>query len=223
MNRTEISASEENYLKAIYKHSEDGTAASTNSLAHELGMTPASITDMLKRLSDKELVQYTPYRGVVLTDAGLAVALQTIRKHRLWEVFLVEHLKFSWDEVHESAEQLEHIHSPKLIEKLDEFLGFPRFDPHGDPIPDAQGHIAPRNTVLLADVPAGTRARVAAVLRHTADFLQFLDRLGLVIDAELEVVECMAFDRSLEVRVGPAERQVILSRAVTEQVLVLRF
>ena len=221
MPRPEQSASEENYLKAIYKHSEGGSAASTNSLAQELGTTPASVTDMLKRLSDKDLVQYTPYRGVILTPAGEAIALQTLRKHRLWEVFLVEYLHFSWDEVHETAEQLEHIHSPKLIEKLDEFLGFPRFDPHGDPIPDALGRIVPRNTRLLADVAVGERVRVAAVLRHAPDFLQFLDRLGLVIDAELLVVECLAFDRSLEVEVGPQRQPVILTRAVTEQLLVL--
>jgi DtxR family Mn-dependent transcriptional regulator len=221
MPRSEPSASEENYLKAIYKHSENGSAASTNSLAQELGTTPASVTDMLKRLSDKDLVQYTPYRGVVLTPAGQGVALQTLRKHRLWEVFLVEYLHFSWDEVHETAEQLEHIHSPKLIEKLDEFLGFPRFDPHGDPIPDSMGRIVPRNTRLLADVPAGERVRVAAVLHHASDFLQFLDRLGLVIDAELQVIECLAFDRSLEVEVGPHRQHIILTRAVTEQVLVL--
>lgn len=221
MPRPEQSASEENYLKAIYKHTAGGGTASTNTLAQELGTTPASVTDMLKRLSDKALVCYTPYRGVVLTPAGLTIALQTLRKHRLWEVFLVEYLNFSWDEVHETAEQLEHIHSPKLIEKLDEFLGYPRFDPHGDPIPDAQGRIVPRNTRLLADVAVGECVRVAAVLRHAPDFLQFLDRLGLVIDTEVVVIDCLAFDRSLEVQVGPQRQAVILTRAVTEQVLVI--
>jgi DtxR family transcriptional regulator, Mn-dependent transcriptional regulator len=128
--------SEENYLKAIYHLSkEEDESVSTNALAERLETTAASVSDMLKKLAKKELIEYKKYQGVNISEKGKRVALQIIRKHRLWEVFLVEKLSFNWDEVHEIAEQLEHIDSPTLVKRLDEFLGYPKFDPHGDPIP----------------------------------------------------------------------------------------
>ena len=138
------SVTEENYLKAIYKFSDGENNVSTNTISKYLRTTPASVTDMVKRLNEKKLVDYQPYKGVSLTSEGQVIALKIIRKHRLWEVFLVKVLNFSWDSVHDTAEQLEHIDSPELIDKLDEFLGYPKFDPHGDPIPSPSGEIVYR-------------------------------------------------------------------------------
>jgi DtxR family transcriptional regulator, Mn-dependent transcriptional regulator len=214
-----LTTTEEDYLKAIYKHTVLKVAVSTNALAAELKTAPASVTDMVKRLSEKQFIHYTPYKGVSLTEAGLETALQIVRQQRLWEVFLVNKLKFTWDEVHEVAEQLEHVRSRRLIDKLDEFLGFPRFDPHGDPIPDAQGHIAPLETVLLAEVPLSTQVRIARVTEHSPDFLQYLDRLSLSIDTRLHVIEKIDFDDSLIIR---AEyKEVIVSRLVASRLLVV--
>src|SRR6201990_2370199 len=131
---------EENYLKSIYHLSLDAVNVSTNQLAAFLNTKASSVTDMLKKLSDKGLINYTPYQGVTLTAAGEKIAVNIIRKHRLWEYFLVEKLGFKWDEVHEMAEEMEHISSNELIDRLDKFMGFPKYDPHGDPIPDCDGH-----------------------------------------------------------------------------------
>ncbi|MCI5083695.1 MAG: metal-dependent transcriptional regulator, partial [Saprospiraceae bacterium] len=153
----EFSHTEENYLKAIYKICErKGKAASTNAISNAMQTSAASVTDMLKRLSEKELIHYERYKGVTLAEAGNKIATTLIRKHRLWEVFLVEKLEFSWDEVHEVAEQLEHIRSPKLVEELERYLGYPKFDPHGDPIPDAEGRFTYRKQTLLADMELDT-------------------------------------------------------------------
>ncbi len=213
---------EENFLKAILKYIDSASPdelVSTSILAQELNMTPASITDMAKRLTSKDLVQHTLYKGVRLTDEGRRVALQTLRKHRLWEVFLVEYLKFSWDEVHETAEQLEHIDSPKLIERLDIFLGNPRFDPHGDPIPDEDGNILARDTQVLADLSTGQRGRMAGVLMHTPEFLRYLDRLNLRLNAWLRIIEQIPFDDSRVIEIEGKE--FIISSAVTRNVLVI--
>jgi len=146
-----LSHTEENYLKAIFKITEhENKSASTNEISHRMKVSAASVSDMIKRLSKKELIHYEKHRGVVLTELGNKLATHLIRKHRLWEVFLVDKLDFSWDEVHEIAEELEHIESPKLVNKLDDFLGNPRFDPHGDPIPDADGNYAFRKQILCS-------------------------------------------------------------------------
>ena len=145
--------SEENYLKAIYHLStEEEETVSTNSLAERLQTTAASVSDMLKKLAKKELIEYKKYQGVNISEKGKRVALQIIRKHRLWEVFLVEKLSFNWDEVHEIAEQLEHIDSPILVKRLDEFLGYPKFDPHGDPIPDERGEFQAMPQITLSEM-----------------------------------------------------------------------
>jgi len=159
-----ISEAEENYLKAIFKISEkEDRPVSTSAIAAEMNTSAASVTDMIKKLSEKALVLHEKYRGVVLTDAGSGIAKKLIRKHRLWEVFLVNKLDFSWDEVHAIAEQLEHIHSDRLIERLDDFLGFPRFDPHGDPIPDAEGNMVLRKQVLLSELKEGNSCVIVGV------------------------------------------------------------
>jgi DtxR family Mn-dependent transcriptional regulator len=211
------SETEENYLKAIFKYSEGGEMVSTNTIAKDLGTTPASVTDMLKRLSEKQMVEYVPYRGVRLTSMGEKIALGIIRKHRLWELFLVKVLNFSWDKVHDTAEQLEHINSPELVEKLDEFLGFPKFDPHGDPIPSKDGVMAPRMTQPLPALEVGAVVTMAGVLEHSPEFLQYLDRLGMNIGAQITIVERIGFDQSLLLRVQ--DREIVLSGEFAKQIL----
>lgn len=215
-----ISQTEENYLKAIFKIVErEGKAASNNAIATEMGTTAASATDMVIRLSKKELIHYQKHRGVTLTDAGNKIATHLIRKHRLWEAFLVEKLHFSWDEVHDIAEQLEHIQAPELVERLDAFLGFPKFDPHGDPIPDADGIFAFRKQMPLLELETGTQGVVVGVQDHTASFLQYLDRLGLTLGAEIEVIERFEYDESVKIILNRNKEQ-LLSKKVAQNLFI---
>ncbi|UOQ68274.1 metal-dependent transcriptional regulator [Hymenobacter volaticus] len=198
------SFTEENYLKAIYKLAEasPGSEVSTNGIAEALQTRAASVTDMLRRLGEKGLLHYQRYRGVSLTPEGRQLALLTIRKHRLWEVFLVQKLGFNWDEVHDVAEQMEHIHSPLLVRRLDEFLGFPRLDPHGDPIPTEDGAVLrPRNR-LVADLAPGDHGRLMAVKNTSPAFLQYLDKVGLKLGSDIEVLDKIEFDNSLEIKIN---------------------
>ncbi len=215
-----LSTAEENYLKAIFKicESED-KPASTNAIAHELTMTPAAVSDMLKRLSSKELVHYKRHRGVTLTDSGEQLATALIRKHRLWEVFLCDVLDFSWDEVHEIAEQLEHIQSDQLIKRLDAFLGQPKFDPHGDPIPDADGKFAKRKQLQLVALEVGEVGVVVGVLEHSAAFLQYLDKMQLGLGVQVEVLEVYEFDNSMRIALENLQELTISSK-VSENLLV---
>lgn len=198
---TLYSSAEENHIKAIYAITErTGEGASTNALAQRLDTKASSVTDMLKKLSEKGLVDHEPYHGVALTKAGKRVALAIIRKHRLWETFLVEHLDYKWDEVHDLAEQLEHVHSRDLIDRLDKYMGHPKFDPHGDPIPDKQGRISGiTGARSLDDVPDGARVDVVGVKDSSPEFLQLLDGLGLGLGARLKVVRRFGYDNSIEV------------------------
>lgn len=215
-----ISHAEENYLKAIFKISEkEAKAASTNAIAAEMQTTAASVTDMLKRLAEKNLIDYEKYRGVQLTTEGSRVATALIRKHRLWEVFLVDKLGFAWDEVHDLAEQLEHVQGNNLIDRLDTFLGHPKFDPHGDPIPDAEGRWSFRQQVLLSTLKPGDRAAVTGVDDHSPAFLQYLDQLGLTLGAGLELLERFPYDQSLRVRT-PDGRELVLSEKVGQNLFV---
>ncbi|NML64620.1 metal-dependent transcriptional regulator [Hymenobacter sp. RP-2-7] len=195
-----MTIAEENYLKAIYKlaEAEPGQDVSTNRIAAALATRAASVTDMLRRLAEKGLLAYEKYRGVQLTAEGRRLALLTVRKHRLWEVFLVQQLGFSWDEVHEVAEELEHVQSPLLLQRLDAFLGFPAFDPHGDPIPAADGAVRRPAHRLLADLAEGERGTLVAVRDTSAPFLQHLDKLGLPLGSAVRVLGRVAFDNSLE-------------------------
>jgi DtxR family Mn-dependent transcriptional regulator len=209
-----ISHAEENYLKAIFKITEKGArAANTNAIAAEMQTTAASVTDMLKRLAEKNLIDYEKYRGVQLTGEGNRVATALIRKHRLWEVFLMEKLGFAWDEVHDLAEQLEHVQGDKLVDRLDTFLGHPKFDPHGDPIPDAQGRWSFRPQILLSALQPGNSGAVTGVDDHSAAFLQYLDQLGISLGARLELLERISFDQSMRVRT-PDGREITLSDKV---------
>jgi len=195
------STSEENYIKAIFhlQHS-DGTVT-TNELAAELKTKPASITDMMKKLKTKKLVHYQAYHGFRLSPDGKKVALGIIRRHRLWEYFLAEKLKFSWEEVHAVAEDLEHVSSKKLIDKLDEFLGFPRFDPHGDPIPDMHGRIETSRQVSLQDLPLNRPAVVSHVSDQSNEMLELLGHKKIGIGTRLEVKKKFNFDNSLEIKI----------------------
>jgi DtxR family Mn-dependent transcriptional regulator len=198
------SFTEENYLKAIYKLAEasPGSEVSTNGIAEVLQTRAASVTDMLRRLGEKGLLHYQRYKGVSLTAEGRQLALLTIRKHRLWEVFLVQKLGFNWDEVHDVAEQMEHIHSPLLVRRLDEFLGFPRLDPHGDPIPTEDGAVLRPQNRLVADLYPGDQGQLMAVKNTSPAFLQYLDKVGLKLGSHLEVLDKIEFDNSLEIRIN---------------------
>lgn len=192
--------SEENYIKAVWRLQQHGTVT-TNELAAELKTRPASVTDMMKKLKAKKLLLYQPYKGFRLSAEGNKVALLIIRRHRLWEYFLAEKLKFSWDEVHEVAEHLEHVSSQKLVDKLDEFLGFPATDPHGDPIPDAQGRIKNVQQVCLADLPLNKMAVVCQVSDRLAGILELLSHKQIQIGTRLEVKRKFEFDNSYEIKI----------------------
>ena len=175
-----LSFAEENYLKAIYHLAEQsGQSVSTNAIADELNTKAASVTDMIKRLSSKGVLSYQKYKGVYVSEAGKIAALQVIRKHRLWETFLVAKLKFNWDEVHEVAEQLEHIKSPLLIKRLDELLGHPKFDPHGDPIPDENGEYKEKPKTPLFELQIEQSGIVVTVQDDSPAFLQYLKKIGI--------------------------------------------
>lgn len=199
------STSEENYIKAIFHLQKDGSVT-TNELAGELNTRPASVTDMMKKLRAKKLVHYEAYRGFRLTSEGRKLALLIIRRHRLWEFFLAEKLKFSWDEVHAVAEDLEHVSSKKLVDKLDEFLGFPRFDPHGDPIPDANGKIETAKQVCLTDLPLNTTGLVCYVSDQSTEMLELLGHKKIGIGTRLEIKKKFSFDQSLEVKLRPSRK-----------------
>ncbi len=204
-----FSLSEENYLKAIF-HLErkypDGV--STNALAEKMETKASSVTDMIKKLSDKGLVNYRKYQGVKLSKSGKHTAVSVIRKHRLWEFFLVEKLRFNWDEVHDVAEQLEHIHSEKLIQELDRFLEFPKRDPHGDPIPDSDGNFTVFNKVLLSDLDKGEAGICVGVKDSSPAFLQFLDKHNIALGKKITVVEKEDFDMSMRIKLDQTELRI---------------
>ena len=215
-----ITHAEENYLKAIFKTTErEAKAASTNAIAAQMQTTAASVTDMLRRLAEKNLIDYEKYRGVELTGEGNRLATALIRKHRLWEVFLVDKLGFAWDQVHDMAEQLEHVQGADLVDRLDTFLDHPKFDPHGDPIPDAEGRWAFRPQTLLATLQPGDRGVVTGVEDHSPAFLQYLDQLGLSLDARLELLERFPYDQSMRIRTQDG-REVTLSEKVGQNLYV---
>ncbi len=193
----------EDYLKAIFKLSGPlKKGVSTNSIAEELSTKASSVSDMVKKLSEKKLVHYVKYQGTTLTKEGEKIALRVIRKHRLWEVFLVEKLKFGWDEIHEIAEQLEHIRSSKLIDKLDAHLGFPKNDPHGDPIPDKNGLFPAHKKFKLNELKIGEKAILIGVSEDSKDFLSYLDRIGLKLGSTIEILDSFNFDKSLKVKIN---------------------
>lgn len=193
-----MTTAEENYLKAIYKLSKSGDLVSTNNIASEMSTSAASVTDMIKRLADKKVIIYEKYKGVELSEKGRLKATEMVRNHRLWEVFLVEKLNFTWDEVHDIAEQLEHIKSSDLIRRLEEYLGHPSFDPHGDPIPDSNGRMEARSETKLAELAIGSKCVVVGVKDTSSPFLQYLNKLKVELGSAMEVVSKLEFDGSIE-------------------------
>lgn len=214
-----LSTSEENYLKAIYYLQQEGAKVSTNKLAERMQTKPSSVTDMIKKFQTKKLIDYTPYYGVSLTQNGRVLALAIIRRHRLWEFFLVNTLGFSWDAVHEIAEQLEHISHPQLIDKLDVFLGNPAFDPHGDPIPDKSGNMAVAVYRKLSEVANGELVTFKSVGLQTPELMQALNHKNIKLGDSLGVVQVYAFDHSLDVRVN-GSALVSISLRLANHILV---
>ncbi|MEJ8818789.1 metal-dependent transcriptional regulator [Lacibacter sp. H407] len=196
-----FSTAEENYIKAIWRLQQADNNVTTNELSAELQTKPASVTDMLKRLSEKKLLHYAPYYGVTLTPEGKKLALSIIRKHRLWEFFLVEKLQFEWDAVHDIAEELEHVSSPELIERLDAFLGYPKADPHGDPIPDSKGRMTSTSNVTLQQLPEAQQAIVTGVGDQSSSLLELLRQKNIGIGTKLEIKQRHAFDGSVEIKI----------------------
>jgi len=210
---------EENYLKAIFRLSaEQEGNISTSAIAEVLAINAASVTDMIKKLAAKKLITYKPYQGVQLTSKGRKIAVDIIRKHRLWEVFLVEKLQFNWSEVHDIAEQLEHIKSPELINRLDDFLGNPHFDPHGDPIPDKDGHFHHTEPVLLSEVDSGASVVIQGVKDDSKDLLHYLEEHDLLLGTPVRIDQVFDFDRSMVLQYARGELTV--SRKVAENLFV---
>jgi DtxR family Mn-dependent transcriptional regulator len=211
--------SEENYLKAIYHLTlVSNSEVSTNAIAEMMETKASSVTDMLKKLAEKDLVNYKKYRGVSLTEQGKLAAKMIVRKHRLWEVFLVEKLDFSWDEVHEIAEQLEHIKSEKLINKLDDFLGNPTEDPHGDPIPNAEGQILKIDKHLLSELTENQKGICVGVKDTSSEFLKYLDKQGIALGSKIEVVSKESFDLSVKIKVD--DRSLSISNKIASNLFV---
>jgi DtxR family transcriptional regulator, Mn-dependent transcriptional regulator len=217
------SYTEENYLKIIYKlcAEANGAEASTNAVAELAQTKAASVSDMLKKLADKNLVYYKKYQGVRLTHTGEQVALRVIRKHRLWEVFLVEKLHYTWDEVHHIAEELEHVSSEKLADKLDEFLGFPKYDPHGDPIPDGDGRFPVAEYLLLSQINVGQTVLLMGVSEHSAAFLKYLAKIGVSLGSRILLAERNDYDQSISIKIDDAPLQ-FLTHDVAKNLLVSR-
>jgi len=209
---------EENYLKSIYHLSPDVQSVSTNQLATLLNTKASSVTDMLKKLADKQLINYTPYQGVSLTAAGEKIAINIIRKHRLWEYFLVEKLKFKWDEVHEMAEEMEHLSSNELINRLDEFMGYPKYDPHGDPIPDGNGLFKTHDLRLVSTIEVNESGTIWGVRNHTPAFLQYLEKHNLTIGKIIIVTEIIEFDHSMVLQTE--DKKIQISRDVANNLLI---
>ncbi len=211
--------SEENYIKAIYHLQKVDGMVTTNELAAELQAKPASITDMMKKLKAKKLLNYQPYQGFRLTADGTKVALGIIRRHRLWEFFLAEKLKFTWDEVHEVAEDLEHVSNKKLIDKLDEYLGFPRVDPHGDPIPDANGKIEISKKICITELPVNTVTTVVSVSDQSSEILELLEHKKIAIGTKVEVKKKFEFDNSMEIKIN-RQPAITISEQLAKNIFV---
>ncbi len=217
-----VSQTEENYLKALFHltHEVEGKAeAGTNELAEILEVTPATANNMLKKLKEKDLVSYEKYGKITLTEKGRGLAVGIVRKHRLWETFLYEKLNFTWDEVHDVAEQLEHIQSVKLVKQLEKFLDYPEIDPHGDPIPNAKGKIKQLKRKTLAEMGVGETCRLVAVKDNHASFLQYIVKLGLGLNSNITVVGRQEFDGSMEIEVDQTRSSI--SKKAAENLFVL--
>lgn len=218
-----LSFTEENYLKAIVEltvFEVETPKVGVNKLASSMSVKPATVSDMVRKLKEKKLVYYEKYGKVSLTKLGQLKGMMVIRRHRLWETFLTSKLDFSWDEVHDLAEDLEHIHSAKLINRLDEFLGFPEFDPHGDAIPNKDGEIIIPFRRTLSEIEIGKTCRIIAV-KDNAEFLKYLDHIELSINEMIEVTNREEFDHLTTIAFGGKE--VVVSPKLTDNIFVVCF
>lgn len=218
---TMLTTSEENYLKAIYGiWAQTNKSVSTNRIAKKLETKASSVTDMLQKLSDKKLVDYIKYQGVSLTTKGRSVAVKIIRSHRLWEVFLVDKLNYNWNEVHNLAEQLEHIQSKDLVDRLDKFLDLPTHDPHGDPIPDKYGNINHHKNVMLSSVTPKNSCKVVGVKDSSASFLSFLDSSKIALGSFIKVIKVEEFDNSMLIKID--HRTFSISNVIAKNLYVTK-
>lgn len=214
-----ITLAEENYLKAILSISlNEGGKVSTNAIANEIGTSAASVSDMLKKLQEKKFIKYEKYKGVELSESGQNKAINILRKHRLWETFLVNKLGFNWSEVHDVAEQLEHIQSAELIDRLDIFLEHPKFDPHGEPIPTKEGEIPSTNTTPLNELQVNTKGKIMGVSLDEKDFLDYLTKLNITIGTEITLLEKISFDKSLSIEIANTKQHI--SNDVAKHLLI---
>lgn len=217
-----LSQAEENYLKALFHLTSeivDKTEAGTNELAEALSVTPATTNNMLKKLKEKDLVSYEKYGKITLTEQGKTLAIGIVRKHRLWETFLYEKLNFTWDEVHDVAEQLEHIQSTKLVEELEKFLDYPEIDPHGDPIPNEKGEIKLIKRKTLSEIEEGKTCKLIAVKDNSSPFLQYVVKLGLGLSSNIKVISRQEFDGSMEIEVEQVRSTI--SKKVAQNLFVV--
>lgn len=203
------SPTEENYIKSIYHLQSENGEVTTNSLAAVMNTRPASVTDMLKKLRTKKIVHYQRYRGFSLTESGTRTALTIVRKHRLWEYFLVNKLGFDWEKVHAVAEELEHVNSEELITRLDNYLGNPAFDPHGDPIPDHKGHLKKIRQISLTELELKKLAVVCSVKKQSGEILDLLNHFGIALGTKLRVMRRFEFDGSIEIKIDKKSAFVI--------------
>jgi DtxR family Mn-dependent transcriptional regulator len=214
-----ITLAEENYLKGILSISlNEGGKVSTNAIANEIGTSAASVSDMLKKLQEKKFIKYEKYKGVELSESGQNKAINILRKHRLWETFLVNKLGFNWSEVHDVAEQLEHIQSAELIDRLDIFLEHPKFDPHGEPIPTKEGKIPSTNTTPLNELQVNTKGKIMGVSLDEKDFLDYLTKLNITIGTEITLLEKISFDKSLSIEIANTKQHI--SNDVAKHLLI---
>lgn len=218
-----LSLTEEDYLKTIYHLSEniDNEGISTNDIAKRIDISAASVSDMIKKLSQKKLINYVKYQGVNLTELGKLTAVKIIRKHRLWETFLVEKLRFTWDEVHIVAEQLEHIDSDLLIQRLDEFLEYPQIDPHGDAIPNENGEFIIIKRILLKVAPIHENLKVVAVEENSPIFLKYLNKLQINLGTNIKIIDKIDYDDSLEIQINQS-KVMMITKEVAENLYIIK-
>lgn len=213
----------ENYLKTILSFELEGQQAAVSTLAESLSVKPASVTEMIKKLSALNLLTHKKYKGFQLTDKGRKAAMQVLRRHRLWETFLFQVLKYSWCEIHEEAENFEHVMSARMEKRIDKLLSFPKFDPHGHPIPSAEGRLPQEYTeqhwLPLSSLDEGQQARIMMVSDEHPSFLNHLDMINLSLDTKVKIINKLEFDQSMEIEFG--KQQVFISRQMADKIMVL--
>ncbi|MFL2996981.1 MAG: metal-dependent transcriptional regulator [Cytophagales bacterium] len=221
MTNTNLSKSEENYLKSIFNLSEFGNKqVTTNSISKILNIEPASVTDMIKKLSKKKLIYHEKYKGSTISKSGIKIALQIIRRHRLWEVFLYDKLNFKWDKIHDIAEELEHVSSEELIDNLDKFLKYPKIDPHGDPIPNKLGEMNFVDKISISDLNVNENGIVSRIINEDEEFFNLLKKLKIEIGTEVKIVDKIEYDESIEILIN--KKTVIISKDIANNIKITK-